>query len=257
MKLISLNAAQYSLESIERDIQTLRQLLFDQYWIFTADLAKYRGLATYEGWRSNIAKNVSSIQHLIASNLQMVAYHTSNITPALDETNMGYAFPLKYGTSDGFYMQADPTVMIAGAGSQYGQDPIKNLPVRLDGSDMYTVASGMNTTVDALGMYFTSPLNSDMPFSSLNLDRGTGKEPRTPAIARALAEGHLAVINGYDPKSQPYYGLERFTGSNGWFPLFLEYEVEYINIPYEYWTFQPCGPEGRIGYCLKDGIDIS
>ena len=252
--LVLLNAAQCNLESVNRDIHILQQQLFDQYWTFTVDLPKYQGLPTYEAWRSKIAGNVTSIKTLASTNKNMASYYLSLVN-RYSSNAASYTYPLKFGAANGFYMQSDPTIMIAGAGSQYGQDPIKDLPVRLDGSDMYTVADGMHSTVDALGMYFTTP-NNAMPFASLNLDRGGVVEPRTPAIGRALAEGQFAV-NGYDPKSQPYYGPEHFNGQNGWFPLFLEYEVEYINIPFQYWSFQPCGPERRIGYSLKDGLDVS
>ncbi len=44
---------------------------------------------------------------------------------------------------------------------------------------------------------------------------------------------------------------DTYQNENGWFPLFIEWQIEYYNIPWDCWEFGPCGPESRLGYRIK------
>ena len=50
---------------------------------------------------------------------------------------------------------------------------------------------------------------------------------------------------------------DRFVGRNGWFPLFIEWEIEYYHTSFENWTCAPQGLQAWIGYALEPSANIA
>ncbi|KAF9767181.1 hypothetical protein IL306_000309 [Fusarium sp. DS 682] len=58
------------------------------------------------------------------------------------------------------------------------------------------------------------------------------------------------------PKSA-YDTMEDAGGVQGWFPLFMEWEIEYHHIPLQYWQFRPDSLTGAWHWSIKDDIVLS
>ncbi|UKZ52620.1 hypothetical protein TrVGV298_006401 [Trichoderma virens] len=118
-----------------------------------------------------------------------------------------------------FGRHQDPTILLAGAKSGWPSDFSKPLPVRL-ASEIAPKAPA-NSNEDWMNQY--------MPEISA---------PVNPLLRDFFEPEEDKRSNATERKS-PYAGIENMQDTQGWFPLFLEWEIEYYHIPFSKWTFEP------------------
>ena len=138
--------------------------------------------------------------------------------------------------------------MIAGLSSKWPVDWDQNLKVRLNPQ--------ANVAVPINGFPTWPPFNDNMLFG------GRIPTPLSPAMCAAMGEGLLSetgwnvfqTTSTYQ-KSGDDTAQKNDLWYNGWFPLFVEWEVEYYHIPFENWEFVPQVSQARMGYSLKQGAN--
>ncbi|KAH0489974.1 hypothetical protein TgHK011_001461 [Trichoderma gracile] len=119
--------------------------------------------------------------------------------------------------SPGFGRHQDPVVLLAGAKSGWPADFSKPLPVRLASE----IAVGeppcdWHEWIDKFMADVREPLQ---------------------AILREFSEADDAKRRDGNWRKSPYVGMENMNNTQGWFPLFIEWEIEYYHIPFSNWDF--------------------
>lgn len=57
-------------------------------------------------------------------------------------------------------------------------------------------------------------------------------------------------------KENPYWSVEEMGDTQGWFPLFLEWEIEYYNVPFARWSLEPSEVTGHWYYVIEGGVPL-
>ena len=240
--LRSLNALQTQLNSLNREQIRLKTALFQTWWTYITDKQKpgvdsgtliLNALNTVNGLISKIRANYDDTNNGVG----LISTLQSQI--ATQSAALGQ---IQAGTDTNFYTQRDPTIFIAGLSSKWPTDSDQPLPVRLE------PGNAISQPEDApIWPPFSSSLFQEKAPDSL-------AEPLATAFGEAL--GDQKGFMYFEPPS-PYRGngdslLNSTTSNyeNGWFPLFIEWEIEYYHIPFEQWEFGPQGVEARVGYGL-------
>ena len=241
--LRKLNALQLQLNSINREQDRLKASLFATYWTYITDkdnpdvnatTLQQNTLDAINGLKTSIRNNYDDLNDGagLITNLQN---QIATLSASLGQ--------VQAGTEANFYTQRDPTLFIAGLSSKWPADWDQPLNVRLNPQN------------------FLGDMSSAITWPPLDTDFLQGKVPQSLAspMVSALGEGLEAQRGTIAFENQsPYWknGDRSFnanTGNyeNGWFPLFIEWELEYYHIPFENWEFGPQGAESRIGYSLR------
>ena len=238
-KLKTLNNYQALLDARVRERNSLKTQMFDLWWKCLVDQGKSSTSLSIDQMKS--ARNDLRIR--LDDNLynadtgqtvvkEAIAVLSNDFQPNIN--------PIQTIAASSFYIQQDPTIFIAGMSPKWPQNFNDDLKVR--GWDQVQREDNEDLNMTKIESFYPYRLD----------------HPTADAIFRILNEGYNLRQNlVYSPEAPLYYDdQDRFDGNNGWFPLFIEWEVEYYHLPWEYWEFKPCGPESRYGYCIKEGIDL-
>ncbi|KAL8707281.1 MAG: hypothetical protein Q9220_007665 [cf. Caloplaca sp. 1 TL-2023] len=222
--LKTLNDWQALLDAQTRQKKALQMQLFDIWWKCMADQGK----------------TTSITQSGMTDQLNKVRDAFNNIQK---DPN-----PVQSVSALSFFIQQDPTLFVAGQGSGWPKDFNSELSVRLENQAQLGI-------VPSDQQKLREPVEAPTHDVYLALKDKIG-DFLACTVAWAfnetdqLRDGAPAVPGQVPPA---YYQTEdRYIGKNGWFPLYIEWEVEYYHIPFDVWVFQACGPESRYGYCLRD-----
>ncbi|KAG8526105.1 uncharacterized protein KY384_000098 [Bacidia gigantensis] len=244
--LRDLNALQVHQNAVLREQDYLKGELFATWWMYMADRNSY-------GTDELNARYQTGMSTITTGFLQRIR----NIYDEVDRgsgaglgliTDLQTQIAAKKAQLVLFYMQHDPTLLIAGLSSQWPADWDQDLKVRPNPQ------ASINPPPSS-GFPAWSPFTNDLLFG--------GKIPTvlSSAMTSAMGEGLLrddqwAVLG---TNSNYYHNGDTIHDAgvwkNGWFPLFVEREVEYYHVPFESWEFVPQGSEARIGYSLKAEAD--
>ena len=240
--LRKLNALQLQLNSINREQDRLKATLFASYWTYITDkdnpsindtTLQQNTFNAIHGLKTSIRNNYNDLNKGagLISDLQQ---DITTLSASLGQ--------VRAGIEANFYTQRDPTLFIAGLSSKWPADWDQPLDVRLN---------PQNHLSDFSGAIDWPPLDTGFL---------EGKVPQSLAspMVSAFGEGLEGQRSNIPFETgSPYWqnGDRSFnakTGQfeNGWFPLFIEWKLEYYHIPFENWEFGPQGAESRIGYSL-------
>lgn len=114
-----------------------------------------------------------------------------------------------------FGQHQDPNVLVAGAKSGWPERFNDTLPVRL-----------------------ASQVSPDAPTAVTSSEEWL-KDERIKSISRPV----LALLRELESPSSkgglnPYEAVNDMNNTQGWFPLFLEWELEYYHVPFERWELE-------------------
>ena len=239
-KLRQLNVAQAQLNALNRACDQARAQLWATFWTYMAD--RSNGTANQQEQRlTNASLKIGALRSQISDDMTGAAPSISSLTQTVDQLT-GVLGLLQAGTQQRFYTQRDPTLLVAGLQSQWPTDWDQNTTVRLN------PASNQNP----------NPNTFQLPIFDPDVWQGKVpllfQQPMTDLISESVFGANDYQIF----KSAPYFGVQdRYEGQQGWFPLFVEWEVEYYHIPFELWEFGPQGPEARVGYSLKSEATVA
>ena len=247
--LRSLNASQSLLNALLREQKRKRAELFSLWWTYVAD--KDNGNVTDKAARVAAAtQRTRALQTEIqVTDEKLIDDLHKEVARKKADTGLVQA-----GAVQPFHMQRDPTLFIAGLSSKWPSDWNESLSVRLD--PLHSKSEAAQPTA-----------NLWPPSDSWDSNDVAEKVPRyiADAMGAVFDEARYNRLDPGDPTNKlnpmptPEYYMngDRFTGENGWFPLFIEWEIEYYHIPFNLWTFAPQGPEARVGYGIDPAANIS
>ena len=228
----TLNAAQRHSDALQRERQALQSQLFMCWWKYAADVGKSTR-ATLEVSQ----KEVVNIRTALSTNKSLMSKFATIIKQS--KTNLSQ-FDLTELVEPVFAMQNDPTLLIAGAKNAFQPNPDK-LNVRIAGQEkpLYNygqmqVNNGDRRVIDLLNSKLEATLSPTVWSLTQEAQFSHGQQP----LPFLVSPEYLNAGDTYKDQQ-------------GWFPLFIEWQIEYYHIPFEWWEFAPCGPESRWGYRIK------
>lgn len=141
-----------------------------------------------------------------------------------------------------YYQQGDPTIMVGGVKSGWAHDFLDKVKVRLDNQTMQPSADALSS-IDLDSLH-----NSSIP----------------PEVWGVMAKllGEFCSLGGSDDESTAVYHMplyhdtgvedtvvnidnaeaplwrDRWNNRQPWYPLFVEWEAEYVHVPWEDWTLR-------------------
>lgn len=254
--LADLNRKQYELDLVQRTARRVRWELFAWWWKYVCD-GENDKQDRKNVYREKAKKYTDRLGELggLGGDLEREI-----------EGLMG-AVPLaKPGVLPSFYEQRDPTLLVGGIESGWPHDYLDKLKVRLDKEIIaWTDAVPNPSKVD-----WTEIRDEIIPklpdaihdtaraligeFFKLTPD---GEEVKPP-------EGTYFPLfhdQGSNPDKKPDAPWrDRWESTQPWFPLFLEWEVEYTHIPFTNWSlekrFTRASGTMKLRYGIKDGINL-
>ncbi|PTB63054.1 hypothetical protein BBK36DRAFT_1127461 [Trichoderma citrinoviride] len=220
MALSKLNNIQAQFDACVREEEQLIQRLYGCWWnamgvrnlptnVLTSRRERIRGEAMATG---NRLLTLSNKQKALKLEIEREKTSLKNILGGDDKRTKLVTTP-----TSGFGRHQDPVVLLAGAKSGWPADFSKPLPVRLASE----IAVG------------ELPCDGHQWIDNRMTNIG---EP-LKAILREFGEIDDKKRREGNWRKSPYVGIEDMNHTQGWFPLFIEWEIEYYHIPFSNWDF--------------------
>ncbi|KAF3909804.1 hypothetical protein ABW21_db0201644 [Orbilia brochopaga] len=258
-KLSDLNRQQALYDAISRRVKQLRWRMFSEWW-------KYCILPDNSHGENNTRATVEKIG-LLVGKLEKQATEVHNTIQDYTKNNKNF-LP---GGRPTYYQQRDPTLLVGGVKSGWQPDYLEALKFRLDsqvqGSDTpFSLIGGEDWSNSIRLVEKNIPHLADSmkglinEFVLLETKRISGPGD---SIAKQTPLFHDQLEIDKDENKRSIFGPWRdlWNDTQPWFPLFLEWEVEYAHIPYDkYWTLKEHvknhGEPAKIHYIIKEDVDL-
>ncbi|KAJ4194402.1 hypothetical protein NW755_003158 [Fusarium falciforme] len=231
-KLKILNQGQVILDTCAREVEQLIQSLYACWWN-AASLRKVP-LEEHQLARDKIRTEARKAVARLGDLAKYIANTQTSVSNA--KQDLEFLIPgnkaLEAIPTNPFGQHQDPTVLMAGAKSGWPDKFNETLPVRL-ASQISPDASTVVTTDEGW-------LESEF------------KDISRPVVAL------LRELEAPSPKGvpNPYEAVEDMNNTQGWFPLFLEWELEYYHVPFDRWTLENDKDTGRWRYIIPTGSQL-
>ncbi|PON24143.1 hypothetical protein TGAM01_v206831 [Trichoderma gamsii] len=244
-----MNEKQRQIDTLSRLLRKRQWDLFALWWKLLIDVNAAATSGQYKKWREEITKHIGNIHRKIKA-----------IENEVDKVELDSKI-IQVGTSEPFHQAGDPTVLLAGIQSGWPVDFLDPLKVRLrhqiigarkDGKPVEpNLPENLGTIIKNLeGSWGTeNPWGTDMrlllsEFIILNSDINQEHKPENPALLPLYHDVDRRLISPEDDKPSetgdpkkpdvPRW-RDRWHGTQPWLPLYLEWEVNFIQIPYNHW----------------------
>ncbi|CAI4214895.1 unnamed protein product [Parascedosporium putredinis] len=251
--LRTLNREQQLMDAIHRTTTRLRWDLFSEWWRYVTDRNLTGDNKADEKQDRIVKARVNDLGNRIdALDLRAKACQTT-----ISQLSKGEH--MQPGAKPAFYQQRDPTLVVGGVSSGWPHDYLDTLQVRIDSQIVAAedpdiprwqgftdtllpkLPEKLRTTIKRLVSEFTS------------LSRVT--QPQEPALTGVQ---QLPLFHD-DLAGAKLKGAwrDRWNDTQAWFPLFLEWQVEYFHVPYDKWTLESRGSRTSTVSQLRYGIPAS
>ncbi|KAI9929551.1 hypothetical protein MW887_001024 [Aspergillus wentii] len=220
--LAKLNASQTLQDSTARQLQQLRWDLFALWWRFSTDKQRQEQTEKYQAETDELRRKIVALEAAVIAQDEAIKATQAEIKQEV-------SVELKEATAPAFSQQQDPTILLGNVQSGWPVDYLDALKVRLP------------TQIDQAGLP-EIPETDDYGLQYQFLP-DTLKD-----TAELLAREFIRYANkdSQSSRQQPeftpplYHEDERdqWKDRQPWFPLFLEWEAEYVHIDYEHWDME-------------------
>ncbi|KAK3376172.1 hypothetical protein B0T24DRAFT_572793 [Lasiosphaeria ovina] len=220
-QLLTLNALQRQCDTCVREEEQLLHQLYGCWWN-ACGLRKLPAdvLVSRRGQVKRQAGDIGKRFHSLSQRKNVLKLEIETAKTGLEKL-LGVEKKLIAAPARPFGRHQDPTILVAGAKSGWPPAFDKPLPVRL--------ASEVAPSTAVPPAPSEAWLDGILP----NL-----AEPLKPLLREFSLVDEAARRSATWDKS-PYAGLEDMQDVQGWFPLFIEWELEYYHIPFSKWIFEP------------------
>ncbi|MCJ1399330.1 hypothetical protein MMC11_002532 [Xylographa trunciseda] len=248
-----INAAQRLLDSLGRRRQQLRWDMFAIWWRYISDTDNKNGnrLTGYQVEVRDVRASLKKLDRAIKRLRDTIDRQKKNIAQNSEDP--------KAGTMQEFSSRQDPTLLIAGVSSGWPTDFQSRLKVRLDtqlatdqGKAPEDTFPGLKCVPKNLRLSASGLLQE---FDALFDPARKKPDPNNGIFSPLYHDGKYANKSAGD--ENPW--RDRWNRSQSWFPLFMEWEGQYIHIPENVWDMveQPSEYQslcGRTQYGLKQDV---
>ncbi|KAF8535597.1 hypothetical protein BDD12DRAFT_854690 [Trichophaea hybrida] len=241
-----LNILQDQLDAAERAAAQYRWDMFSCWWkyVSSVQMSDYDNDGWYEKETKNIEKRIDrcteKIKKLSSSIDKALEAPVPVDNPDASQVPLLKELAKKSATLP-FYRAKDPTVLVGGIESGWATDFLENVPIRLPAETVApseSLAEGLKTLISVLSPKVPPgvglAINALLPeFQAL-----TPKAAGESATGQALKEHEQYPVFHDQP----------------WFPLFVEWEVEYTHIPFEHWSLDEHTARASVNKMIRYGI---
>ncbi|WYZ36283.1 hypothetical protein EsH8_XII_000033 [Colletotrichum jinshuiense] len=260
VKLKELNKAQALLDSASRQRQEMQWDMFSLWWRYLSD---HNGAARAQQIRQAAQDLQARAEELDGTIERVVASMQS-------DGGLKAALPgAKSGAKPPFFKPLDPTLLIGGVPTGWEHDFLKLTQVRLpsqaigsmEGEDPANMPPAMEPLASLAKARLPSHLSPAVgcllaEFIALN-PRDGGNSGAQAAKVMPLYHDQLPT----KPDGSPSPWRDRWNSTQPWFPLFMEWEAEYIHIPMEHWELRESTSSRssveRLSYQIKKDVDLA
>ncbi|KAK3307147.1 uncharacterized protein B0T15DRAFT_166212 [Chaetomium strumarium] len=252
--LEALNQAQRLADATARQLVPLRWEMFSYWWQFVCLSAEDRKKAAYP---------LESLSARFAALDKLYHDQQAQVTNLSKDTTMFRKLPTP-GVHPEFAEARDPTLLVGGIQAGWPDDYLDTLRVRLD-SQLIRPDSALVPPGSGMAPYCTTVLPAEL-------------QPTAAALAQefiTLEGGKQRAVDPPPDASSSYPPLYHDTGKHGapgqpfrdqwgdtqpWFPLFVEWEVEYFHIPWPDWELNgerkdQLDPRWKLG--IRHGFELA
>lgn len=240
--LIELNQFQLLLDSCQRAAQQYRWEMFSCWWKYVSDVSNKQDDANNREVKDKVIKMAERISKL-RDRIKFLQgqidefLHPSFLTQVQHAPSRNVLENAKTGTLPFYYRAIDPTVLIGGIESGWPSDYLEKVSVRLPAQvvkpaqpipvSMSELITLMETMVLPQGLIRAVEVLSAEFY--LLIPPADGNESGDPSAGQVYPQFH-------DQKTVDQRWRDRWSNRQPWFPLFMEWELEYTHIPFEYWS---------------------
>lgn len=213
--IMELNEWEACIAALEREKNHLYQMLYQQWWY----IMEVQGTGL-----DALKNNYTNAMRSIVKQMETLNKASEDAVKGKEKTasHISQGLKLQSVSASPFGVRQDPTVLFAGVSSGW--------PKRFGDAVKVRLSSQIARSVDTSLMF--REMNS--PDWNQLLDKHFSE--MAPFIRPILPEV-LGSRNGF-ALPPAYTGEEAFNEQQGWFPLFIEWEVEYHHIRFEHWRFE-------------------
>ncbi|KAI1114239.1 hypothetical protein F5Y14DRAFT_188260 [Nemania sp. NC0429] len=213
--ILELNEWETCIAALEREKKHLYQMMYQQWWYIME--VKGTGLDAlqdkYKDAMQSIDDQLKGLGGALWGAVESKKKTASKISKQLK---------LQSVSSSPFGVRQDPTILFAGVPSGWPKGFGDAVKVRLSSQLSQTIDNNLiskEMNIPDWSQLIDKHFSEMAPFIRQILPEALG--PKSPAL----------------PESA-YAGEEAFNEKQGWFPLFIEWEVEYHHIKFEHWRFE-------------------
>ncbi|KAI1868587.1 uncharacterized protein JN550_006162 [Neoarthrinium moseri] len=231
------NQAQALVNAGERALQKTQKGLFSLWWKYQTDRDRAQAVDSYQTDARNLTSEYESLNKMLATQRTAVSTEIGklSITP-------------KTATLNEFTLAKDPSLLVAGAASGWPEDFLKALMCRLD----YQIDTfGQPLDPEFKKKYFIGCIPSDLQPTALALvqefldntpSRFEDQTTRRESVTGDEYKTYRPLYHDHgDPDVQHLLGApwrDRWTSTQPWFPLFLEWQAEFHHIEFDKWQLE-------------------
>ncbi|RTE71614.1 hypothetical protein BHE90_013975 [Fusarium euwallaceae] len=253
------NEKQRQFDALARSLKSRQWDLFSLWWKLLTDVYASSTLDRYRTSRTHISTSIGELHRRIKS-----------LEEELAQVELD-AKKIQTGTSQPFHQAGDPTVLVAGVQSGWPLDFLDPLKVRLRHQIIGAIKDGKPVIPDLpeyLGTIATrvgGPWETDArlllwEFIALESNTDQTTKPDEPSLYPLYHDLDLRYSSLEDPKTKSAGEVcwrDRWHNTQPWAPLYLEWEVDYVHISYDFWALDDgkrttaIGEESKLRYLLK------
>lgn len=233
LRLNQLNLTQALLDSCDRAMIQYRWDMFSLWWKYASDLGQSdnQGNDQNEKFRAEAGRISNRISGLQTRIRQLQTQVDNLLNPTDGSANL--LTNVESTSEPVFYGGNDPTVLIGGIPSGWALDYLDNLAIRAPYQTITTdqdLPSKLNTlsslVVAKLPTVLATAANALL--TEFHVLRSAGNDSGTPGEGKFYPQFH-------DQLTTDQRWRDQWSDRQPWFPLYAEWEVEYIHIPFEFW----------------------
>lgn len=232
-----LNKLQMQLDLINRTQRQTRWNLFSLWWkCITNSMRDDQQYKDDVKAQSDNLKKLQTMANMLQDNIK----------------DQSVGLDVKRSAADHFYEQRDPTLLLGGLPSGWPYDFQNKLEVRLDNQTISTASGSLTDewknfikkTLPKVPSTLQKAAKSlILEFVALEQD-GDGSSSDSSSSSASSSDSGAEVYplyhdQGWNPTNDsgtPW--RDSWGDTQPWFPLFVEWEVEYTHIPFDYWSFE-------------------
>ncbi|KOS19871.1 hypothetical protein ESCO_005589 [Escovopsis weberi] len=244
LKLRELNQTQSLLDSCTFSLQQLRWEMFSLWWKYISDVGNSGndgndgGDGDGEGRSDDYPQKAKDLSDHIAGledRVQKLQAHIEELLNPNPLTGENLLATAKPASKPVFYRNNDPTVLVGGIESGWPSDyldkvsvrgPFQTIPLKNGASDL---PAGLS---DIVKQFVKLPGVLEQPAENLVMEfyalRPDGGDSGTAPEGKFYPQFH-------DKKTVDDRWRDQWGDRQPWFPLYMEWEVEYHHVPFEYW----------------------
>ncbi|CAO2658401.1 Nn.00g061240.m01.CDS01 [Neocucurbitaria sp. VM-36] len=250
--LMDLNQTQALLDSCLRYKKQVQWTLFSRWWVYNSCDPDVRGSDdVYRVIMAPLTRLANTLKDKVKALQENVQSKTASLSAA------------KAGVKTSFSQQRDPTLLVGGVTSGWPQDYLEALRVRIESQIMQTSKTSSSSVIldDNIMAKIPSKIRSAAKallneFTLLATDRSPASSVVEPQVQPLY---HDPVLNYHgipDPSKPETLWRDRWEGRQPWFPLFLEWEVEYTHVEFSHWSLEERATDKsnpkKLRYCIDN-----